>query len=423
MATIYKKGKWATSGRVLPGCRTAPKRIDQLLEDGTVIQIDHDQKLSPTEIKALLRGCFPDGREKDGRVFLSALNATGRCVSFYTRNISHLGGEWGPEKKRIQIGTDFPKLFQQNQANNTETALLGIYHYYPDNKSGVVLFVCFSSVTYSRKHSNNSAAHVHTIDLLNAQKHGVYRRLDKAGNELLVLDRDNFIKHINSLRGAEEVDSVKKDRETLDYLGSMFDSMPRRLVGIDCYKEMMAANDTQRMNQAAWEGWYPEFYIENYLIAHPTSNIVWWSKKGQGKLDFDLRFPYRKWFYGDVKSDAKDKDVQGNVKDNVDILVQQNNGRLWYIAIDFTPDRDANHGYTTTLWWNKRLGKTDKPMSYCKRMKYAITINRMDVYEITTNTIRFLDIYTPSPCAGKDRRPKYKIPSGMKEYLRIYQRA
>ena len=164
----------------------------------------------------------------------------------------------------------------------------------------------------------------------------------------------------------------------------MFDSMPRYLKGIDCFREMMEANDTTRMNQGAWEGWYYEFFVERYLHEHPTGNIVWWSKKGNGQLDFDLRLTYEEWFYGDMKSDAEKNDVQGNLKENIDLLVLENGGRLWYIALNFTPERDSDHGYETTKWWNQKLGKVNNLMSYCKRMKYAIRIHKMDIYENTS---------------------------------------
>ena len=422
MATIYKTGSWAKHGRVMPGCRTKPKKIDQILLDGSVVCVGSDQKFSSTEIVTLLSDCFADSQLVDHRVFLPALNNNGKGVYFYPRNINHLGGDWSSEKKRIQIGSDFPDIYRSNLANNIETVLVGIYHYFPDGKNGVTLFVCFSSNTYSGRRTHNSAAHVHTIDLQNAQKNGVYRRLDKSGNEILVLDKENFVKHIDSIRGWDEVLVIKKDREVLDYLGEMFDSMPRYLKGIDCFREMMEANDTTRMNQGAWEGWYYEFFVERYLHEHPTGNIVWWSKKGNGQLDFDLRLTYEEWFYGDMKSDAEKNDVQGNLKENIDLLVLENGGRLWYIALNFTPERDSDHGYETTKWWNQKLGKVNNLMSYCKRMKYAIRIHKMDIYEITKNTIPYLGVYHPSPCDGKERKPKYKIPNKMKEFLRIYER-
>lgn len=422
MAKVYKQGDWAKHGRVMPGQRTKAKVIDQILEDGTITQTNCDQVFKPSEVKSLLLKYFSDGIEKNGRIYLNSLVEKGQSVCFYTRNIHHLGGDWSPEKKRIQVENDFPEFYRNNKQQGVETILLGIYHYYPDRTNGVILFTCFSAATYAAKKPHNSAAHIHTIDLQNAQKNGVYRRIDKAGNELLVLDKVNFIKHVNALRGAEEVLSVQNDREILNYLGTMFDSMPRKMLGIDCYKEMMAAGDKTRMRQSAWEGWYYEFFVSRYLANHPTDNIVWWAKKGQGKLDFDLRFPCCKWFFGDVKADAKGKSVQGNKKENIDFLVLEKGGRLWYITIDFTPERDAAHNYVTTRWWNEQLGKQDRPLSYCTRMKYSIDINSMDIYEITKSTIPYLKEYRPSPCKGKDRQPKYLIPHKMKEFLRIYKR-
>jgi len=422
MATVYKRGAWAEHGRIMPGCRTKQKSIDQILNDGRVIQIGTDQKFTPSAINDLLRSCFQTCQITGGRIALPPLKEGGKGVCFYTRNINHLGGDWSSEKKRIQIGTDFPAFYRENERANIETVLLGVYHYFPDGKSGVTLFVCFSSKTYAGRSTNNSAAHVHTIDLLNAQKNGVYRRIDKSGNELLVLNRENLIRHVNSIRGEKEISSVETDRAILAYLGDMFDSMPRKFKGIDCFKEMMAANDTQRMNQGAWEGWYYEFYVQRYLGEHPTESIVWWSKKGKGDLDFDLRFPHCEWFYGDLKSDVEEKDVQGNLKENIDLLVTSKGGRLWYIAIEFSSDRDSDHEFETTRWWNKQLGKVDKPLSYCSRMKFAIVVNKMEVFEIRQETLQYLKVYQPSPVKGKPRKPKYKIPNKMKEYLRIYER-
>lgn len=421
MATKYKTGSWAAHGRVLPGRRTKPKAIDQILENGKVVCVGADQTFSPKQINSILHDLFPDLKFQDCRPVLDRVTSTGKGVCFYTRNINHLGGDWSSEKKRIQIGVDFPKLYLQNATKGIETILLGVYHYYPRGNAGVELFVCFSSETYASRNTNNSAAHIHTIDLVNAQKNGVYRRIDKSGNELLVLNRVNFIKHINAIRGKDEIDVIQKDRELLAYLGDMFSSMPRTFNGIECFKEMMAAQDKTRMNQGAWEGWYYEFFVQKYLQRHPTPNIIWWSKKQEGELDFDLRFPICEWFFGDVKSDAKGKAVQGNLKSSVDFLVRAKSGRLWYVAIEFTPDMDENHGYVTTRWWNERLGKTDRPLSYHKRMKYSIEVNRFDVYEITADTIRYLKVFTPSPCKGKPRQPKYKIPHKMKEFLRIYE--
>ncbi len=150
MATIYKTGPWAEQGRVLPGKRTKPKVIDQILANGQVIKTGSDQKFKPNEIKEVLCQCFPDWQKQGTRLSLPPLTTNGHAILFYTRNITHLGGDWGPEKKRIQIGNDFPALFSENQSKSIETVLLGIYHYYPTHGQGVILFVCFSSQTYAK---------------------------------------------------------------------------------------------------------------------------------------------------------------------------------------------------------------------------------------------------------------------------------
>ena len=68
MATIYKKGSWAEHGRIMPGCRIKPKRIDQIISDGSVICVGNDQKFTIKELQSLLANCFPDSKEINGRI-------------------------------------------------------------------------------------------------------------------------------------------------------------------------------------------------------------------------------------------------------------------------------------------------------------------------------------------------------------------
>ena len=418
MAKAYKSGEWAKSGRVMPGQRKKEKVIDQVLKDGSVVQTNEDQILRGKEFKQLFANLFPDAIEESGRIFLPRISKNGKAVSLYTRNIYHLGGNWSSDKKRIEIGKDFISFYENCKIKDIEPILVGCYHYFPDGKSGVILLVCFSAKTYASRNVNNSAAHIHTIDLLNALKNGIYRRIDKSKNELLVLDKKNFVNYINGIRTASELQKVKADKEILEYFGELYKTIPKKLYGIKCYEEMFEACDQNR-NQGAWEGWYIEFFVKQYLKSNPTKSILWWSNKKKDALDFDLKFPQEEWFYGDVKSDGEKNNVQGNKKENIDFLVKEHGGRLWYIAFEFTPEKDSDYNYATTKWWNAKLGKQDL-LSYNKRMKYAITINRLDVYEITKASYPYLKEYFPSPVKGKPREPKYLIPNKMKEFLRIY---
>ncbi len=412
-------GNWAKNGRVMPGKRTKEKRIDQLLKDGTVQVVGEDQLFSAKEINEILASLFSDNQIIDGRVFLEKQSPNGKSVAFYTRNVYHLGGDWSSEKKRIEIGKDFLDFYKSNKEQNVETILLGVYHYYPAGNEGVLLFVCFSAATYATRNVNNSAAHVHTLDLKNALQYGFYRRLDKAGNEVLVLDKENFARYINDLRKETcELQEIKTDRQLLSYFDDLYKTLPKTLYGIQCYKEMFLADD-QNKNQSAWEGWYVEYFVKKYLAEHPTDSIVWWSSKKTGDLDFDLKFTHEKNFYGDVKSDNSKKSVQGNKKSNIDMLVKEQNGRLWYVVFEFTPEKDSEHNNETTIWWNKKLGK-EKLLSYSTRMKYSVTFQGLNVYEINKFAFDYLKVFYVSPCDGKPREPKYKVPNKMKEYLRIY---
>lgn len=136
-------------------------------------------------------------------------------------------------------------------------------------------------------------------------------------------------------------------------------------------------------------------------------------------MDFDLKFLTEENFYGDVKSDNAKKSVQGNKKSNIDVLVKEKHGRLWYIVFEFSPEKDSDHNFETTMWWNKKLNK-DKLLSYSTRMKYSIAFESMNIYEINQFAFKYLKEFEVSPCNGKQREKKYRIPNKMKEYLRIY---
>ncbi len=423
MAKVYKSGSWAENGRVMPGQRTKEKQIDQLLSDGSVIITNEDQLFSSKEYKEVLLSLFADAYEKDGHLFLQKKTTGGKSVGFYTRNIYHLGGDWSSEKKRIEIGKDFLDFYKSNKTQGIETILLGTYHYYPDGKNGVILFVCFSADTYATRDVNNSAAHVHTLDLMNALKSGLYRRVDKSNNEIFVLDKENFVNYINGLRSEKQLQDIKTDREILEYFGRMYKTLPKTLYGIQCYKEMFADHDSNR-NQNHWEGFYMEYYVKKYLQNHPTEAIGWWSSKKKTDLDFDLKFHTEENFYGDVKSDNIKNDIQGNQRKNIDILINERNGRLWYVVFEFTPERDINHEKQVTIWWAQHKDNKTKeghdPMKVAPRMKYSITIEQMNVYEINKIYFDYLDKTDASPIKGKSRL-KYGIPNKMKEFLQIYQ--
>lgn len=167
-----------------------------------------------------------------------------------------------------------------------------------------------------------------------------------------------------------------------------------------------------------------EYYVKKYLIEHPTEAIEWWSKKTDDVLDFDLKFHTEENFYGDVKSDNVKGVLQGNKRSNIDILVKERNGRLWYVVFEFIPERDIKHGKQVTLWWAAHKDNKTKPghdpMKVLPRMKYSITIESMSVYEISQFTFKYIEKSKASPVNGTERN-KYQIPHKMKEYLRIYQ--
>jgi hypothetical protein len=80
-----------------------------------------------------------------------------------------------------------------------------------------------------------------------------------------------------------------------------------------------------------------------------------------------------------LKADQADSPVQGNVFDNVETVIKDNNGRIWYVVMKFKCEKDSDHGYAVTKTWDKlrgsKYGGNEKLMAerYGKKMKYSVT--------------------------------------------------
>ena len=398
------------------------KKVEQVLFDGSVIE-DYDQPLSTKEIGELFYDLFGEDCVLKGKQHV-LFEQFGLLVA----NITYLGHPWPIYKKRIQLKSYYPDYYQQNMIDGIQTFLVGIYHYGRD-----YLFALFDAPAYMERKSHNSSAHVQTFDLQYAAMRGVYSKIDGNGNSVKVMDLEHFVHYFKDLAVSEPIsydfEDIRKDIE--DYVNSFVDALPRgEWKGIDCYKEMMAA-DAPNWRQGEWQGWYFEYLFNKFLAENPNEGIRYYGDKSSGGIDFDIVFSEEKWIFGDLKADKDGDDILGNKFSSFDIVITEHNGRVLYIVLRYSSELDKKHGYKTTIFWNdfrdeeRRYTTLEELKSgYGFRMKYSITPKSIRIISIDKTAYEILktDPFRQGRNSnGQEREPKLRINKDMVDALSIYQ--
>lgn len=355
--------------------------MDQIGADGRLVA-DFDTTLSVEQRDALLLGALPGARVE--------LYAGVKVITFgeqviLRKQITYLGIPWEGFKKRIQIPPVWKVVHAQALADGLTPRFVGVYHY-----RGATVFVDFDPETYVRRRANNSAAHVATNDLFQAETLGVFSRTDRNGNHLTSVRADRFADY---LRGAA--------REQRDYLDLLDDFNAefltgRRLDALEAVREMHTARWPDAM-QGEWAGFYLEYRLDEFLrreqAAHP---IAFQKVKRRGALDYDLVFTDhgKVTYYGDLKASNQAKhESPGN--DAADILrAVQEYGRFWYVIYEHRTWHSREEGDSPVVAWNEwrraaghEQRKTYDPLSYARRFKSAVQFTRMMVLEV--NPVNF----------------------------------
>ena len=249
------------------------KKVEQVNRSGNIV-VDYDQTLTTKEIKKLLFEMFNPIIKQDGKQFVLYDK-----IALLACNVTYLGNPHPIYKKRIQLKSYYLDYLAKNSANNIKTLYLGIYTY---NRTR--LFVVFEPTTYAGKKSHNSSAHVYSINLQYAQRAGKFDKIDAFGNKIHIFNTYEFVRYIKTLAG----DPVYIDSDDLmklinDYVSSFKDTIKKEWNGIECYKEMVDANDNNA-RQGEWQGWYFEYLFKKYLAEHSNFKIEWYGSKKKAIL-------------------------------------------------------------------------------------------------------------------------------------------
>lgn len=296
------------------------------------------------------------------------------------KQVTYLGIPWEPFKKRIQIPQSWKVVHRQALADGLTPRFVGIYHY-----GDVTIFVDFDPSTYVLRKANNSAAHVATNDLYQAQTLGVFGRTDGNGNRLTSVRFDLFADYL-----------LGRIREDHPYLG-VFDDFnaefltDERLYALDAVREMHDGAWPDAM-QGEWAGFYLEYRLSRFLRRTHADRLVAFQKtKGRGSFDYDLVFGNRGQvvYFGDLKaSNVAEQESPGNDAEDIRRCVAEY-GRFWYVIYEHKTWHSRDEGDVPVVAWNEwrrsvgHVGRKDyDPHSYARRFKSAVQFTRMMILEV-----------------------------------------
>lgn len=350
--------------------------VDQIAPDGSLLQ-DVDTTLTVRERDDLLLDALPGATvERYAGERVVALDDQ----VILRKQVTYLGIPWEPFKKRIQIPPSWRAVHRQALADGLTPRFVGIYHY-----GDVTIFVDFDPGTYVLRKANNSAAHVATNDLYQAQTLGMFSRTDGNGNRLTSVRSDLFADYL-----------LDRVREEQPYLG-VFDDFNaefltgERLNALDAVREMHAAAWPDTM-QGEWAGFYLEYRLSEFLRRTHADRLVAFQKaKGRGVFDYDLAFGDRGQvvYYGDLKaSNAAKGESPGNDAEDIRRCVAEY-GRFWYVLYEHDTWHSRDEGdLPVTAWneWRRSVGHVGRqvfdPLSYARRFKSAVQFKRMMILEV-----------------------------------------
>lgn len=350
--------------------------VDQIGSDGRLLA-GVDTRLTISQRDALLLAALPGATVE---------TYAGESVIVYgnqvimRKQITYLGIPWERFKKRIQIPPSWKAVHRQAVADGRTPRFVGVYQY-----GAVTIFVDFDPSTYVLRGANNSAAHVATNDLFQAQTLGTFSRTDRNGNHLTSVRSDLFADYLRD-----------RVRERPSYLEA-FDAFNvefltgERVEALDAVREMHSASWPDTM-QGEWAGFYLEYRIDEFLRRSGQYTSVAFQKvKRRGELDYDLVFLDQDQvaYFGDLKaSNIAKHESPGNDAEAIRRCVSEY-GRFWYVIYEHETWHSREESDAPVIAWNEwrrsvgHVGAKDyNPYSYRQRFKSAVRFSRMMVLEV-----------------------------------------
>lgn len=350
--------------------------VDQIGQHGQLLS-DFDVRMSNKQKMDLLLQALPGAHAE---VYAGEQVVRFRDQLILKKQVTHLGIPWPAFKKRIQIPKKWLNVHRQALSDGLTPRFVGIYHY-----GDVTIFVDFDPSNYMQRKANNSAAHVATNDLFQAQTLGVFSRQDRNGNRLTSVRAADFSDYLLGVarRLPPRIEVFER------FNSGLLSSTP--VLALDAIKEMHEVQWPDRF-QGEWPGFYLEFRFDSFVRQHNLQDRVSFHKaKKRGDFDFDLIFGRHGEadYYGDLKaSNISKRESPGNDAETILECVQKF-GRFWYVLYEHETWHGKSQEHSPTIAWNewrRSVGYQGRnpynALSYASRFKAAVSYVQMSILEI-----------------------------------------
>lgn len=326
--------------------------------------------------------------------------------------VSFMGGQHPVYRHRSQLKTWYKEICDEYKDNKTyNIRILGVYHY-----QGNIILIDFEKETYLKRKMHNSAAWVYTNDLYQAMKDGIFKRIDKNGNEIVAIKYTKLKEYIDGNMhgmGNELFHIFENFNDTFEF--------GQWLSASQAIPEMHK-NLWNKWKETEWAGWFLEYRFDKFISDYSLQNKILYvgsSHKRVGELDFDLWFDESN-FYGDLKaSDSAKKESPGNDQNNFIECINRYD-RFWYVIYEHDTIKDSeDNNYEATRFranyikdnneWPRK--KPWDELSYHARMKNSVKFVKMYIIELNRINYRKIlsDFNQGVQSTGKARKPKFKI--------------
>lgn len=410
--------------------------VEQVTKDGVIIE-DYDQSLSTSVIFDKFSKYFSriEKYSNDKRIYVGEYK--GEKYAIRCKNVTYLGNPHPHFKKRIQISDDLYEFYRIAVSMKAKPLLMGIYSY-KDN----TLFVEFRIDTYIEKKAHNSSAHVYVSDLAAATEDGFFQKTDYFGNKVTVFRPDlvdvflnevfeetspeYYLSEVEKRDDGEKAEILNKyatiyKQSIIPKIKNFFENEKKDWYGIDCYKEMIAA-DYKNKFQPEWVGFFLEFEFDKYITNNELTGLVRYEQnKKKGGIDLDLFFPTIESF-GDLKAHSEEsRGIQGNDWKTVFDIINKRDEKshIYYIVCEHSTEKDNIHDYEVTKFWNTAQNK-DNLMSYASKMKNNVRLKRVYFLDINSSNCEYISMFKQGVNSnGKPREPKIMIEQDNLKYFVI----
>lgn len=350
--------------------------VDQIDREGRLIR-DADNRLNGREKDQILVAALPGAVAEP---FAGVPSVRFRDQVIFRAQVTHLGYPWPEFKKRIQIPKKWVDAHARAIDDGLDPRFIGIYRYGP-----VTILVDFDPTTYVRRKANNSAAHVSTNDLHQAQTAGEFSRIDKNGNRLTSVRADLFEDYLRHGYRPTDPRLGAFSRFNMEFFTGA------RIEGIEAVKEMHEAGWPDRF-QGEWPGFYVEYRLDSFVRQHALSTVLEFQKvKRRGEFDYDLAFSRAGQvdFYGDLKaSNIAKRETPGNDAEDIRRCVETY-GKFWYVIYEHETWHARDNDDLATIAWNRwkrsvgyNSGSSYNDLSYRSRFKEAVRFAGMKILEV-----------------------------------------